>query len=34
MRRVKAVVREANKEVEDRFGMNLNTNFEKNRKMF
>ena len=33
-RRVKAVVREAKKEPEDRFGTKLSQDFEGNRKMF
>ena len=33
-RRVKAVVREAKREAEDRFGTKLSQNFEGNRKMF
>ena len=33
-RRVKAVVREAKRKAEDRFGANLSQDFEGNRKMF
>ena len=33
-RRVKAVVEEAKREAEERFGMKLSQNFEGNRKMF
>ena len=32
--RMKAVVREANRETEDRFGAKLSQDFERNRKMF
>ena len=33
-RRVKAVVRKAKREAEDRFGVKLSQDFEENRKMF